>query len=148
MKFRFPLQKIVDLKSNEKMQAEWMLSSAVFELNEEEQSLLELEQQKGMIQGRMADFVTTPVSASELQMMQHYVVHLDHQIQSKQKDVEQARLNVEDKQKHLSHRMLDEKVWNTAKEKAYLQYQSTQLKKEQEQLDDMASVRYVNSFHN
>jgi flagellar FliJ protein len=143
MRFRFPFQKIVDLKSNEKMQAEWMLSSAVSRLDEEERSLDGLEQEKDRIQGHMVQSSETFISVLDLQIMQTYIHHLSSQISSKQQDVENAKLKVDDKQKDLSNRMLDEKVWNRAKEKAYIQYQATLQKKEQEQLDDMASVRYA-----
>ena len=39
LSFRYSLQKIVDLKKNEKTQAEWILSHAMGVLQEEEHSL-------------------------------------------------------------------------------------------------------------
>ena len=42
MRFRYSLQKIVDLKANETKQAEWLLSDAVGRLSEAEHSLQEL----------------------------------------------------------------------------------------------------------
>ena len=36
MRFRYPLQKLVDLKTNQKEQAEWMLSEAIADLQREE----------------------------------------------------------------------------------------------------------------
>lgn len=42
MRFHYTFQKVVDLKGNEKTQAEWMLSSALGELQAQEKSLDEL----------------------------------------------------------------------------------------------------------
>ena len=45
-KFRYAYQKIVDLKTSEKTQAEWLLSTAVGKLHTEEDSLNRLYQER------------------------------------------------------------------------------------------------------
>ena len=45
-KFRYAYQKIADLKTSEKTQAEWLLSSAVGKLHTEEDSLNRLYQEE------------------------------------------------------------------------------------------------------
>ncbi|MDT2285503.1 flagellar export protein FliJ [Paenibacillus larvae] len=82
------------------------------------------------------------VPVSELQLLQNYVAHLNVQIEKKNEDVRQAEQKVQLKQHHLNERMMDEKVWSKAKEKAYEKFRVTALKKEQEMLDEMATVRH------
>lgn len=143
MRFQFPFQKIVDLKSNEKTQAEWLLSSAMVQLHEEERNLSELQELKDQVQDQMFHSSDSVLSASDLQSIQTYIHYLDSQISFKKQNVVQAKHDVEDKQQHLQVRMKDEKVWTKAKEKAYKQYQVLVQKQEQDQLDDMASVRFI-----
>ena len=57
-------------------------------------------------------------------MMQNYMNHVDQQIARKHQDVQQAQHIVTEKQEHFSERMIDEKVWTKAREKAYNQFQS------------------------
>ena len=143
MRFKFPFQKIMDLKSNEKSQAEWMLSSALVQLNEEEQLLHQLQVEKDQIQDHWREYSAVSMPAADLQMMHQYIHHLDSQIERKQRDIEKAQSDVSDKQQNLSSRMLDEKVWSKAKEKALIQYQRLVQKQEQEQLDELATVRFT-----
>ncbi|MDT2247314.1 flagellar FliJ family protein [Paenibacillus larvae] len=62
---------------------------------------------------------------SELQLLQNYVAHLNVQIEKKNEDVRQAEQKVQLKQHHLNERMMDEKVWSKAKEKAYEKFRVT-----------------------
>lgn len=61
MKFQFPLQKIVDLKGNEKTQAEWILSQALSTLREEEQFLHELNEEIAKQQGQLSRSSEFPI---------------------------------------------------------------------------------------
>lgn len=142
MKFRYSFQKIVDLKTNEKTQAEWILSGAVVRLKEEEESLTNLFSEKDEIRRRLDDSTLVKTTASELAVYQHYLNHLDNRIKRKTDDVRHAEVNVMQKREDLSSKMIEEKVWNKARERAYSQYQALMQKKEQEALDEMASNRH------
>jgi len=82
------------------------------------------------------------VSIAKMLMMQTYMNHVDQQIARKHQDVQQAKHIVLKKQEHLSERMIDEKVWSKAREKAFGQFQSFVAKKEQDALDEMATNRF------
>jgi flagellar FliJ protein len=142
MNFRYSFQQIVDLKNNERTQAEWILSEAMGQLRNEETSLHGLFEQKDSLHDEMASVSSSSVSISKMLLMQNYMNHVDQQIARKHLDVEQAQHVVLKKQEHLSERMIDEKVWSKAREKAYNQFQSFVAKKEQEALDEMATNRF------
>lgn len=143
MKFRFPLQKIVDLKGNEKTQAEWLLSQALSKLRDEEQFLQELNDEISRQQERLSRSSENPIPIVDIQFIQAYIIHLKKQIEHKRVDVQNAQVNVQGKQSILMDRSVDEKVWIKAREKALNLFIATSLKKDQQDMDEMASTRHT-----
>jgi flagellar FliJ protein len=142
MSFRYSFQQIVDLKNNERTQAEWILSEAMGQLRNEETSLHGLFEQKENLHNEMVQATSHSVTISNMLMMQSYMNHVDNQIARKHQDVKHARHIVSEKQEHLSVKMIDEKVWTKAREKAHNQFQVMIAKKEQDALDEMATNRF------
>lgn len=143
MGFRYPLQKIVDLKANERTQAEWHLSEAVRQLSEREEELCRLVEERGRWGDELHRASEKSVPAVELQLMQQHLQYLDRRIEIKMREAEQARGRVNNRKRKLKNKMVDEKVWVSAKEKAFVRYMSDMQKKEQSELDDMTSTRFV-----
>lgn len=146
-KFHYPYQKIVDLKSSERTQAEWILSTALGKLQDEERTLDELRREKAQRQEEMMHSASRIVSLSELRISQDYIRFLDECIERKLDDVHSARRDVEISQGKLTDKMMDEKVWLKAREKSAFRYRQELLLREQNELDEMASVRYVSPAH-
>ena len=142
-KYRYPYQKIVDLKTSEKTQAEWMLSAAVGRLQAEERTLSELLDERAVWTGRLHDDASAGITLSELQMIQTYIGHLDTVIWKKREDIRQATAEVDRCKTRLTDRMVDEKVWLKAKEKAFDKFKHAMLLQEQNELDEIASVRFA-----
>ncbi|MBD2862754.1 flagellar export protein FliJ [Paenibacillus oceani] len=141
MRFRYPLQKLVDLKTNQKEQAEWMLSEAIADLQREELALSELRAEQGRLAAELEQASIRRTTISQMQMLQLYLQHLDRQIHSKCEDVGRAQANVSEKQQYLTEKLKEEKVWTKAKEKAQSQFTAFVLKKEQDELDELALNR-------
>lgn len=141
MRFRYPLQKLVDLKTNQKEQAEWMLSEAIADLQREELTLSELRAEHGRLAAELEQSSIRKTTISQMQMLQLYLQHLERQIRTKCEDVDRAQDNVYEKQRNLTEKLKEEKVWNKAKEKAQTQFTAFVLKKEQEELDEIALNR-------
>jgi flagellar FliJ protein len=141
MGFRYRLQKIVDLKNSERMQAEWVLSQAVERLNREEHSLARLSAEKEEIMDRLAG--AEHMTISELQSAQHYLRFLDEQIGQKNIAVDQAKHQVLDKRRQLNEKMLVEKIWNQARDKAYHRFLAEERRQEQKEIDEIATVRFA-----
>ncbi|MEC0139453.1 flagellar export protein FliJ [Paenibacillus macerans] len=143
MKFRYVYQKVLDLKSNEKTQAEWMLSAAVRELQSEQRSLEQLFEEQARTASAIQDEMENSASMLKLQELQRYMEYIEQSIARKLGDVKRAELNVEQKKSILNGKMLDEKVWLKAKEKAKEKFQHEMLLREQNELDEMATVRFA-----
>jgi len=145
--YRYPYQKIVDLKKSEKTQAEWMLSAAIGKLHAEEASLAQLESDRIAWLEQQQTAAAGGASLSELQMVQGYIDYLETAIVRKRQDVALAENEVSRKQSALSDSMKDEKVWLKAKEKAFEKFMHVTLVNEQNELDEMATVRFLLPSH-
>ncbi|MGN7356011.1 flagellar export protein FliJ [Paenibacillus sp. SAF-054] len=143
MRFKYAFQKIVDLKTNEKTQAEWMLSSAIGVLQAEEKSLGELLDNRERMANQLQLAAEQRAPVSKIREYQMYVEHLEQCIERKHTDVHQANAEVELKKSQLSHKVLDEKVWLKSRDKAKSSFQKSMLLREQSELDEMATVRFA-----
>lgn len=142
LKFRYPYQKIVDLKANQTTQAQWMLSEAIGKLHEEQVSLNRLHADRAACQQQMDRASVQTISVSELLTFQHYMEYLDYRIVQQNVELQSAEADVRRNQQQLSTRLVDEKVWVTLKDKAKAQFEAWVLQREQQQLDEMATARY------
>ena len=143
MRFRYVYQKVVDLKSNEKTQAEWMLSAAVGQLQAEQRSLEQLLEEQEQTAMELQDEMASRASMLKLQELQRYMDFIEQAIERKLDDIRRAEINVEQKKTILNGKLLDEKVWLKAKEKARDKFQHELLLREQNELDEMATVRFA-----
>ncbi|WP_223066773.1 flagellar export protein FliJ [Paenibacillus caui] len=143
MKFNYAFQKVVDLKTNEKTQAEWLLSAAIGALQAEQRTLEQLLEDKRKLAVAMLEEAKKKASLLKLQALQQYADHLERCIADKSNDVNRAEQNVEKKKVQLSTRVQDEKVWLKAKDKAWDAFRHQMLLREQSELDEMATVRFA-----
>ncbi|MBY9081885.1 flagellar export protein FliJ [Paenibacillus sp. HN-1] len=143
MKFHYNFQKVVDLKGNERTQAEWMLSSALGELQAQEKSLAELTAQRNemLLQVQAAAEQCSPMN--KIRELQDYVEFLDNCIVNKHEQINAAHQEVVRKQDELNEKAVDEKVWLKAREKALSLFQHNMNLREQNDLDEMATVRFA-----
>lgn len=143
MSFQYPLQKVVDLKNNERTQAEWMLSIALGKLKVEESTLHGLRKQREVLAQSLSQASLNCATISDLQCYQEYLSYIEECISFKEQEVMDAKRHVTTKQSDLMDKMKDEKVWNKAREKAYEQFQAMTLKKEQAVLDELTTSRHL-----
>lgn len=143
MRFRYSFEKIVELKTNEKTQAEWMLSKAIGKLREEESSLEQLQDQKNSLYHTLLDSSTKRTTISQIMLIQDYLEHLGQQISVKHQEVRCAEAVVSNQRDSLTEKMIEEKVWTKSREKAYDKFTLELRKKEQEELDDITTTRRV-----
>lgn len=142
-KFRYAYQKIVDLKTSEKTQAEWLLSTAVGKLIKAEDSLDKLINERTSWSERLQDTSMNAVTLSELVVIQGYVEHLDNCIALKLDDVKQAGQEVDYRRSILSDKVKDEKVWQKSKEQVFDRFRAVMQVKEQNELDEIATARFM-----
>lgn len=142
MKFKYSFQQIVNLKNNEKTQAEWILSEALVRLRTEETNLNQLTVKKTELSEQIAVVSETSTTISQMLLLQNYMNHLDHQIVKKNEELQMAQHVVVTKQEHLSEKMIDEKVWIKAREKAFSQFKAVAGRIEQAVMDEISTNRF------
>lgn len=143
--FQYSFQKVVDLKSSQKSQAEWQLSDALSALSAQEMSLRELMLAKEEWEDKLQQTALQSISLSEVVMIGQYIDHLQTCIDKKMQDVRQAERVVELNRSKLADKVKDEKVWLKAKDHAWDKFRHALQLKEQNELDEMATVRYMMS---
>jgi flagellar FliJ protein len=141
MRFRYPLQKIVDLKGSEKSMAEWEYAASLGNLRVEEERLEQLVQERGEIEKALQEISERPTPLTHLTMMQRYLDILDERIRRQHDGVRSAEVQVSMRQGRLSDKMVDEKVWLNARDRALERFRYDRLSKEQNELDEIAIVR-------
>ena len=144
MTFQFSLQRIVDLKIRQKSLAEWHLSKALGQLAAGEVALEELEREKKRVQQRMSKQLDK-ISVLQLQQLEYYLFALNKRIEQKRQEINEAQSQVFQKKDALKGKMIDEKVWTQARERARVLYRTEELRKEQNTLDDLATSRFKDS---
>lgn len=141
--FKYGFQKIVDLKESEKTQTEWLLSDAIAILNEENELLRQIKQQQQEWEQKLEQAVLEASPLADVITINEYIEYLEQKIKSKLKDIKRAEHKVELRRNELAHKMKEEKVWHKAKEHAFAKFQYNMLLKEQQELDEMASIRFM-----
>jgi len=141
VRFHYPFQKVVDLKESEKTQAEWVLSASIGKLQQVTSVLHQLEAEKENALESIQD-ATIACCVSSLQSMQSYLSRIEQSIRNQLKDVQVAKTDVERNQLHLTDKMKDEQVWQQARERAKERYRYEMQLREQNELDEMATVRF------
>ncbi|MCE5168056.1 flagellar export protein FliJ [Paenibacillus profundus] len=140
--FQYSFQKVLDLKTNEKKQAEWILSEAMGRLQAEEKQLQHCLLEMESVRKKMQQSIDACAPAADIQAWQQYISHLEGQVHLARKRVYSAEIQVRDKQSKLAERMTDEKVWTKAREKAETNFKRQMALWEQNELDELATVRY------
>lgn len=141
--FKYTFQKIVDLKESEKTQAEWMLSEAFAQLNEHQQQLQQLKNEEAEWAQKLEHSVTASTTMQDIILIQHYLDFYNEAIMNKNNDIKRATQVVELRRSELASKMKEEKVWMKAKEHAYEKFKHDVQIREQNELDEMASIRYI-----
>ena len=144
-RFQYAYQKIVDLKTSEKSQAEWQLSVVIGNLSKEEQCLEQLHAERAFWSEQLQDASLNSGVLAEIMTIQTYISFLDDSIIRKLRDVKRAESAVEERRQVLSERMVDEKVWLKTKENALQRFKADLLTKEQNALDELATVRFMHA---
>lgn len=141
MRFRYPLQKIVDLKGSEKSMAEWEYAASLGRLRSEEEQLDQLRQERGAYEQELTERSAKPTALAELHLLQDYISFLDDRIRQQRQGVRAAEEHVQQRQVFLTDKMMDEKVWQNARSKSLQKYRQEALIREQNELDEIALRR-------
>ncbi|MFD0671737.1 flagellar export protein FliJ [Cohnella sp. GCM10027633] len=141
MRFQYPLQKIVDLKGSEKSMAEWEYAAALGKLRQEEEKMADLVREQRELEQTLEQTALRPTPLTRINALQQYLEVLGERIKLQREDVRSAAFEAEYRQSRLADRMIDEKVWLNARDRAHERFKFEWLSKEQNELDEIAIVR-------
>ncbi|MFC5532455.1 flagellar export protein FliJ [Cohnella yongneupensis] len=141
MRFNYPLQKIVDLKGSEKSMAEWEYAVALGKLKQEEEKMADLIAERSEVERTLEQTTAKPTPLARITELQSYIDVLDERIRHQSEDVRYATHEVQARQSMLTDKMVDEKVWLNARDRAHERFKFEWLSREQNELDEIAIVR-------
>jgi flagellar FliJ protein len=141
MTFRYPLQKIVNLKGSEKSMAEWEYAASIGKLKIEEERLEHLHQERREVEQTLQEISLQPTPLTRMTMLQRYLDVVDERIRLQYEGVHSAASQVKMRQSQLTDKMVDEKVWLNARDRALERFRNDRLAKDQNELDEIAIVR-------
>jgi len=141
MKFMYAFQRVLDVKTNEKKQAETVLAEAISALSETERELSELMLAKYRTQQQLVEAASSKRPMADMIAGQQYVDFLEERIQATKRKLLAAEQIVNDLRRQLTDKAVDEKVWLKAKEKAHTAHLTEVERRAQYELDEMANAR-------
>lgn len=143
MKFKFPLQKVLDHRKTKEDLAQKDFQDALNELNVLEKNLTFLEDtmheahlRAGSLQTQGGTQGPALVQINEFIRYQKILIH-----QQKAKIADQEKL-VEEKRDLLRQAVVDTKIINKFKEKKFLEFRENENKEEQKEMDEQSILRF------
>jgi flagellar FliJ protein len=132
-KFKFGLEKILELRKYRERETEIVLGKAVGELNEIERKIADIAGERD----RMAQFI--PQGTADILAFDRYMIRLDTTKASFLEKAAQAERVVEEAREVYKEASRDRKVLDNIKERRQKEYRDYVFAEEANALDDMAS---------
>lgn len=145
MSFQFRFEKIVTMKEKEKESAFHEMN--VFKKLKEtaEHQLLDLVEKKESYVRDYQNSMRNAISVTDIQESEQYIHFLNKQIEKIRKKVSELTQEFNLKNNLLLAKNQEEKIWSSWRKKSLEEYTAKINREEQNQLDEMAVLRY---FHN
>ncbi len=136
MKFSFPLQKILDLKTQMEEQAKIELTTLENERKILQKSLKKLEMNLLEISEKITSKKeTTP---SEISLFSEYREYLLQELEIKKNNLRLKEKEIEEKKQQVLELIKERKILQKLKEKAFLKFLEEEKKTEQKEIDEHA----------
>lgn len=145
MSFQFRFEKIVTMKEKEKESAFHEMNVIKTIKETAEHQLLELLEKKDSYIRDYQNMMRSSLRVTDIQEREQYIHFLNKQIDRIRKKISEFTKEFNMKKNLLLAKNQEEKIWSTWREKSFEEYTARINKEEQNQLDEMAVLRY---FHN
>ncbi|MFK3961011.1 flagellar export protein FliJ [Pseudalkalibacillus hwajinpoensis] len=140
-RFQFPFQRILDVKENEKSQAQLEMAESLKVQVDLERSVSSLEQQIYAMRLRLEQRQLDGLSITDLLKEEEHIAYLERQLQQKKNELMQAENQVSEQKDTLASKVKEEKTWQSIKETRKEEFQRDMQILEQNELDDLTTVR-------
>lgn len=141
-KFTYKMQNILDVKYKLESQAKTSFSIAAAKLNQEEEKLNGLNQQKLTYEIRAKELVSDRLDFQEIKVNRIAIETMKGAIRNQTLTVHVARRNVETARQHLQEVMIDRKTHEILKEKAFDEFKKEVEKEESKAVDELVSFTH------
>jgi flagellar protein FliJ len=142
MSYLFPLQKIVDVRTNEKNIRQQQLADQHAIYEKEETLLSQLRESATLAEQQLHEKQLTGMNIHDLQRFEAYVTNMRQKVEKQEQALLAAAKAVEYKQTLLQEKVMEEKSLLLLKEKKNEEYLLALKAKEQSAMDEMAATRF------
>ena len=143
-KFVYRLQNILDVKMKLEDQAKSGFSMASARVNEEEEKLERLYEEKAQLEEEYRKKSLGPLDLFELQFSKDCVEYKKGEIANQKKELERARKNLEIARYQLNEAMKERKIHEKLKENAFEEFLQEINEEEKKEIDQLVSFTYNN----
>ncbi len=142
VKFQYPLQKILHIKEKIENQRKMALKDANQQLDVQKGKLNRLHVRLDANNGYFRRTVGDTIKVREIITLNRMNQYVNTCIKEQNTVVEEATCEVEAKRIELTQALMEKKMYEKLKEKAYESYMLESNKEEQKQLDEIVSYKY------
>ncbi|WP_255436011.1 flagellar export protein FliJ [Pseudalkalibacillus hwajinpoensis] len=139
--FQFPFQRILDVKENEKAQAQLEMAEVLKVQVDLERAISSLEQEIYSMRGRLEQRQLDGLSITELLRGEEHIAYLERQIQEQKNQLKLINIQLSSQQDALAAKVKEEKTWQSIKETRKEEFHRDLQILEQNELDDLNTVR-------
>ena len=140
-RFQFPFQRILDVKENEKSQAQLEMAESLKVQVDLEHSLATLEQEVYSKRLRLEQRQLDGLSITDLLKEEEHIAYLERQLQQKKQQLNQIEEQLSEQKDTLASKVKEEKTWQSIKETRKEEFHRDMQILEQNELDDLTTVR-------
>ncbi|WP_216827986.1 flagellar export protein FliJ [Alkalihalobacterium elongatum] len=144
MSFRYTLQKVLEIKENEKQASENEYSKATREFEDTATRLYDLLKKKEDLEAGCQQQMNEGIPVHQLQQHQTILMRLNVDIEKQQQSTNLARNLMYQKQKELVNASIELRKYEKMKELKYQEYIEEQKKLDNMRMDEISLQLYVN----
>lgn len=139
--FKFRLQTLLKLKEQFEKSTKNELGAAIMKLEEEKSKLKVIEDNIDITTNDFREACSGVIRPEKIKELKTYLEHLQHTRDKQKEAVKQQQKNVDIIRERLVEIMRERKVLENLKEKEFQEYLKEELKKEQQQVDELVSFK-------
>jgi flagellar FliJ protein len=143
MKYRYPLQKILDLKEKEKEMLQVSLSSSLNKLEKEKENYQRLQENINSLEHDWAMNQQRILSIADWAEWYSYKQLMEKKLNEKAIHLQRVEQEVERKREQVLEKAREVKIYQILKARDYTRYLATENRKEQIVLDEISANSYI-----
>ncbi len=141
-KFRYSLQSVLDIKIKMETQAKQAFSAAKAALDEEEERLQKLYEQKRLYEEKARELLNGRLDIQAIEENKQSVLFAEQAITEQKRQVLMAERRLEEARRELTEVMMERKTHETLREKAFEEFLLEENRAESKSVDELVSYTY------